>query len=52
MRFLIQKYGQSKRNLDDLEGINIANKEVLATFMFEPRCYGGISLMENEKKSN
>ena len=50
MRFLIQKYGQSKRILDDVEGINTADIEVPAIFTSEPRCYGGISLIENEKK--
>ena len=50
VRFLKQKYGQSKRIPDDLEGINIADKEIPTTFTSEPRCYGGISLTENEKK--
>ena len=39
--FLKKKYGQPKDLPSQLEGITIANREIPATFTFEPKCYGG-----------
>ena len=48
--FLREKYGQSREIPDQIEGITIADSDLPATFNSEPRCYGGCSTDEKEKK--
>jgi len=50
VRFLKKKYGQSRGTPDQLKGITIADRKIPATFTSEPKCYGGCSIDEKEKK--
>ena len=49
-RFLEKKYGRSRGTPDQLKEITIADREIPATFTSEPKCYGGCSIDEKEKK--
>ena len=50
VRFLEKKYGRSRDTPDQLKGITIADREIPATFTSEPKCYGGCSIDEKERK--
>ena len=47
---LKKKYGREKGIPDHLQGITIADKEIPVAFGSEPKCYGGCSTDDKERK--
>lgn len=52
VKFLERRYGNTevKRVPDEIEGINVADKEIPTHFTSNPQCYGGSTINEKELK--